>query len=59
MVVVFPNDADLATKFERKKAVGPKLMYRSLSMIVLEISIIIWMWVKIEDLGDHRCECLV
>ena len=19
----------------------------------------IWMWVKMEDLGDHRCECLV
>ena len=18
-----------------------------------------WMWVKMEDLGDHRCECLV
>ena len=22
-------------------------------------AIIIWMWVKMEDLGDHRCECLV
>jgi len=21
--------------------------------------LIIWMWVKMEDLGDHRCECLV
>ena len=39
MVVVFPNNADLATNFERKKAVRPKLMYRSVSIIVLEISI--------------------
>jgi hypothetical protein len=32
MVVVFPNNADLATKFERKKAVGHELMYRSVSI---------------------------
>ena len=22
-------------------------------------TVYIWMWVKMEDLGDHRCECLV